>query len=319
MSGKNLIICDSSFSYATFLMENIMEKEELFVDVQACTSWECAKELLEEKPADIVLVDEKWETDAKGQVGIGQVVCLVEDRESEEEHKKIYRYQSADAIIEKLFVGEQVFRMVQGQKQHLIAVYSPVHRVGKTRLSVALGKALGRKTKTLYLNLEDYPGSLFEYADSSKGNLGDLIYYMKQDSPDIGLRLDSMIQSEGKLFYVLPIPLCSDLKEVTALEWQQLLDMLCKTSYETIIIDPGESVQGLYEILKLCDRICMPVLGDEISVEKVSCYEENLKKQGLESLIHKTKKIMVEGETADETVRRIAREDFGEVGFVERD
>ena len=90
MSGKNLIICDSSFSYANFLMENMMEKEELFVDVQACTSWECAKELLEEKPADIMLVDEKWETDAKGQIGIGQVVCLVENRESEEENEKIY-------------------------------------------------------------------------------------------------------------------------------------------------------------------------------------------------------------------------------------
>lgn len=317
MSGKNLIICDSSFSYANFLMENMMEKEELFVDVQACTSWECAKELLEEKPADIMLVDEKWETDAKGQIGIGQVVCLVENRESEEENEKIYRYQSADAIIAKLFVGEQVFRMVQGEKQHLIAVYSPVHRVGKTRLSVALGKTLGRKTKTLYLNLEDYPGTIFAYADHSKGNLGDLLYYMKQDCSDIGLRLDAMVQQEGKLFYVLPIPLCSDLKEVAASEWRQLLGMLQDTSYETIIIDPGESIQGLYEILKVCDRIYMPILGDDVSADKVKCYEENLKKQGLEVLIHKTKKIMVEGETTDEAVRRIAREDFGEVGFVQ--
>ncbi len=321
MSEKNLIICDSSLSYATFLMENILEKEELFVNVRACTSWENAEALLAESPVDILLVDEKWNEAANKVAGVGRVVVLTERKSTGEEYtaSEICRYQSADAIVASLFAGQHIFHTMRDTKQKLIAVYSPIHRVGKTTFAIALGKTLARKARTLYLNMEEYPGLHLGYLDKSKENLSDLLYYIKQDCTDIGLRLSAMVQQEGKLEYLLPIPLCSDLKEVTVAEWKQLLEKLQETGYENIILDLGESVQGLYELLQESDKLYMPVLNDEISDAKLSCYKENLQKQGLEKLLYKTRKLEVEGETLDETVRRIAREDFGGVGFVEGD
>ena len=320
MSEKNLIICDSSFSYASFLMENILEKEELAVNVHICTSWENVEKLLEDEPVDIILVHEKWKEFAKTVVDTRQVVILTEQKVLfSQEEKQICRYQSADAIVANLFEGTGVFRTIQDDKQKLIIVYSPIHRVGKTTLAIALAKELARKEKTLYLNLEEYPNLNLGYLNEEKENLSDLLYYIKQDCEDVGLRLLSMVQQEEKMEYILPIPLCSDLKEMSADEWNKLFVKLGETAYENIVVDLSESIQGLYQLLEASDRIYMPILKDEISRAKVACYEENLQKHGLERIYYKTRKLEIEGETIDETVRRIAREDFGTIGFVKGD
>ena len=321
MSEKNLIICDSSFSYASFLMENILEKEELSVHVHVCTCWENVEKLLKEEPADILLVDEKWKEDAKATVDVRQIAILTEQRlpNSKQEERQICRYQSADVIVANLFEGTGVFQRMQDEKQRMIVVYSPLHRVGKTTFAMALAKELARKEKTLYLNLEEYPVLNLGYVNETKETLSDLLYYIKQDCEDVGLRLSSIVQQEEKMEYILPIPLCSDLKEISVNEWKKLFFKLRETRYENIVVDLSESVQGLYEFLAESDRIYMPVLSDEISKAKLTCYEENLKKHGLEKLYYKTRKLEIEGDAIDETVRRIAREDFGTVGFIKGD
>ena len=40
----------------------------------------------------------------------------------------------------------------------MIGIYSPVHRIGKTRFAMNLGQKLSEKAPVLYLNLEGYSG-----------------------------------------------------------------------------------------------------------------------------------------------------------------
>ena len=63
-----------------------------------------------------------------------------------------------------------------------------------------------------------------------------------------------------------------------------------KTNYETIILDLGESVQGVVELLQLCDRIYMPILEDVVSRRKIERYEEGLKRMHMSSIESKTYK-----------------------------
>lgn len=308
MSVKNLIICDNECAYANALMENIVAKEELSVRVHACTNWEMALRLLQKEGADLLLIDEEWmphvEQEAKGV----QVFCLTADRyRVKEEHAgTIYKYQCADMIVAELFEGANVFRTVRRKKQQFVAVYSPIHRAGRTSFAKALGNELAGNGKVLYLNLEEYPAELL---DGTGSDLSDLLYYLKQESDNIGLRLDAMVRQERSLFYLPPIPFSSDLREVTAKEWLELFEKLSQSCYEIVILDLGESVQGLQEILGICDRIYMPVLGDEISEKKLKRYEENIRRQNLFHLEEKTRKIFMD-EDAEEVAARIAREEF---------
>ena len=81
------------------------------------------------------------------------------------------------------------------------------------------------------------------------------------------------------------------MREVTFEEWKQLLGaILSESSYETIVLDVGESVQGLMEILHFCDKIYMPILEDSISIQKIRQYEEGLMRIGLEEILKKTYK-----------------------------
>lgn len=308
MSVKNLIICDKECSYANFLMENILEKEELSVRVHACTSWERALWLLQKEGADLLLIDEEWAPFVEEKAKESRVFYLIENRVPEGEGKpgSIYKYQCADMIVAELFENANVFHTVRGGKQQFLAVYSPIHRAGRTSLALALGRELALKRKVLYLNLEEYPADGLE---GTGADLSDLLYYLKQEGDNLGLRLDAMVRQDCDLFYLPPIPFSSDLREVTAKEWLELFERLSESRYETVIIDLGDSVQGLQEILDFCDRIYMPVLEDEISERKRIRYEENIRRQKLFRLEEKTRKIVM-AEDAEIVAARIVREEF---------
>jgi hypothetical protein len=61
-------------------------------------------------------------------------------------------------------------------------------------------------------------------------------------------------------------------------------ELLATSVYERVILDIGDSVQGLFDILELCDCVYMPVLRDEISERKLRRFEQNLNRMQLENL-----------------------------------
>jgi indolepyruvate ferredoxin oxidoreductase beta subunit len=68
-------------------------------------------------------------------------------------------------------------------------------------------------------------------------------------------------------------------------EWEALITQLLENSlYEMVVLDVGESVQGLFPLLELCDRVYMPVLEDENSRRKLKQYQDNVEQLKLEKL-----------------------------------
>lgn len=290
MNEKNLVICDREVRYANGLGENIAEREDLAVKVYVCSNFEHVLEFAKDKRIHIFIVDEQFAYAQRMQIGANQIFVLARGKVADlgEEEWAVGKYQSADEIIREVFefyvdrTKENVMRMMNKERAKLLAVYSPIHRVGKTSFAMALGREYAKKKKTLYLNLEEYAG--FEERQEVL-NLGDLLYYLKQGSGNLGIRLKSAIKTVDELDVVSPIPIVLDLKEVTWNEWQVLFEQILEGSpYEIVILDVGESIQGLFSLLEMSDRVYMPVLDDDISVRKVQQYQKNIEQLKLEKL-----------------------------------
>lgn len=295
MNEKILVICDREIRYASRLGENISRREELAVKVHICSSLEKAIELSKKKKIHLFVVDETYTYQERSKVEATQTFVLGEGVVSDlkEGECEIGKYQNADAIIREIFAvyvektNENMLRNIHKSETGLIAVYSPIHRIGKTTFAMALGKECAKKKRVLYLNMEEYAG--FTEADKEGWNLGDLIYYIKQGDQNLGVRMQLSVQKAEGLDYLLPIPVSLDLKEITEDEWKELFRVIIRNSnYELVILDLSESVQGLFSILEQCERVYMPMADDPISERKIEQYEKNLEKLNLEKLIHIT-------------------------------
>ena len=55
-----------------------------------------------------------------------------------------------------------------------------------------------------------------------------------------------------------------------------------------MILDVGESIQGLFQLLEMCDRVYMPILNDDVSACKIQQYQKNLEQLKLEKLKQNT-------------------------------
>lgn len=289
MNERNLVICDREIRYADSLGENISMREDLAVRVYVCSNLEKVSEFLKEKPIHLFVVDEGYTYDERSQIEANQVFVLCRGRVTDlgDEECQVGKYQCADEIIREIFevyidkTKENVMRSMRKDRARLLAVYSPIHRLGKTTFAIALGRECAKKKRVLYLNLEEYAGLTGEEGL----NLGDLFYYMKQGNGNLGIRLQAAVRKMEEMDYLMPIPVSQDLKEVSGNEWNMLLNEIAENStYELVILDVGESLQGLFGILERCDRIYMPILDDEISQNKLKQYDENLKQLNLEKI-----------------------------------
>ena len=295
MSDKNVVICDREIRYANGLGENIAERDDLAVKVYVCSSFEHVLELEQAKKIHIFIVDEEITYAQRTQIGANQVFVLARGKVADlgEEEWAIGKYQCADEIIRQVFefyvdrTKENVMRCMYKERARLVAVYSPIHRVGKTTFALALGRECAKSKKVLYLNLEEYAG--MEVSQDTNMNLGDLLYYLRQGNGNLGIRLQAAVKEQEGLDVVPPIPVVLDLKEVTQEEWEALITQLLENSlYEMVVLDVGESVQGLFPLLELCDRVYMPVLEDEISRRKIKQYQDNVEQLKLEKLKRST-------------------------------
>lgn len=305
MNVKNVVICDSEIRYANSLSENILACKELSVKVYICTDLDNVLKLQKQRKIHIFIVDEQYSEEERRQVFAEQTfilghtkVCSLAKKE-----RQIGKYQSADEIIQKIFetyaeeTEADFVGSIRKTKPKLFAVYSPIHRVGKTTFALALGREIAKQKKTLYLNLEAYAG--FQTTEEIL-NLGDLLYYMKQKNGTFGIRLQTAVQQNELLDYILPISDALDLKEITADEWKELLEQIIEnSSYEQIILDIGECVQGMFQLLEICERVYMPVLMDEISQRKVQQYEQNIKRLKLDKLSHITYRFVMPNNIAE--------------------
>lgn len=295
MKSRNLVVCDTEEEYAKALAMFFMRKKELMLQVHVCSSVGHAEALGKELRADILLAAAECAGEVQEKVRAEKVFVLSTGRKSAEkaEYPALYKYQSGEKMLSciiqecaELFDAEDMSQGMSGnKKQKIIGVFSPVHRIGKTEYALKLGEKLAETENVLYLNLEVFAGIGGHFKQEGQ-TLADVLYYARQEKGNIGLMLTTLVCHRGNLDYVLPVPISEDLKEVHGSEWALLVNKILEQSiYETIVLDIGDGIPELYQLLKSCAEVHMPVLEDDYSKAKLLQFEREMNVLGQEDVL----------------------------------
>lgn len=291
-----LAVCDSETEYAYQLVDYFSNKKGFPFQVQLFTSPETLKEYALHHPISIALIGEKDFTKELKEEIPGNILVLEEGLGKEIKDVKILdKYQSCEQLIRELLdyvVKEGILgRGVSNSKElKLIGVYSPVGKCLKTSFSFVLGQLLSKKHKVLYLNLESYSGLGKLLQKEFSTDMSELIYYLQNSTDKFIYRLGSMTQRAGELDVLPPFDSFLDFVSVSREEWIQLFQEIERGSdYEYLILDLSDGVQGLFDILRLCDVVYTLSREDGFAMAKIAQYEEVLKKSNYEDIWKKTK------------------------------
>lgn len=165
----------------------------------------------------------------------------------------------------------------------IIGIYAPVQRCGKTSLSVLITQYLSKYSPTLLISMDQYT----ELFSNPENNLAELIFKL---SGNIQLRLGKgqernfepyqcFVSQWEEIFYIAS-PETDDLIQISGKQLVDLIKLLKEGStYQYVVMDLGEMMEDLYEVLESCQYIFVPCLNDCISKKKQQIFEKWVKKR----------------------------------------
>ena len=188
----------------------------------------------------------------------------------------IYKYRSVKEICQELLAGLRMTGMAGSSDSGCIAVFSPLGRCGKTSLARALAVSSGDRGG-LYIGME-------EYADCTVHS--ELLYQIRQRTPEIyeAVVREQTIEDGAAVLRVSGM--FSELRDVQEEDLKWLHEQLLQPGrYQRLIYDIGGAALSDLSILRVFERIYMPVLPDDISVRKVGRFREVLREWRLGGLL----------------------------------
>ena len=301
MKRSIFAVCDLEASYAVNFMEFLNQKKNIPFEIQAFTSVETLISYAASNPIELLLISDKAMCREVRELKIGKIVILSEGARMPglDQYPSVYKYQASSDVIREVMScygarEEEVQARFPVLKKttEILGVYSPLRRCLKTSIALTIGQILARQKPTLYLNMEEYAGFEEMFGRSFDENLSDLLYYTGQENPNIVHRMNGMIQNVGNLDFIPPVRSPWDIRSTGYEDWKRLLtEIIGNSCYEVLVLDLGSEVDELFKLLKLCDRIYMPVLQDTMSQCKLQQYEKLQKAWDCEKIMEKTTKL----------------------------
>ncbi|MBO4290216.1 MAG: hypothetical protein J5865_09000 [Lachnospiraceae bacterium] len=205
--------------------------------------------------------------------------------------KCIYRYRSAGRILEEVMAGhrlqEKTAAVGRSEKTRTIAVFSPVKRCGRTSLALALCEALGQVGSVLFLSFEVLSA---HQGPAPSPTTSDLLYgtLIREDA---GALLKQEDRGE-QIWKLGAVAHAEDLYQVRPEDAERLMEALERAKLRRFLVaDLGDLILPPASLLLRFDRVCMPVLQDEISQKKLALWQESLSQDEAAVLAGKTRQI----------------------------
>lgn len=293
---KLLVLCDEEEEYARLLTDFLQKQRDLPWRIHTYTG---INELMrsEKEPVMLLAVSESAYSEALQALQPLRTVILNESGVIRwKDVPCVDKYQAAEEVLKYLL---QIYmevadtglpRLRQGCRTKFIGNYTPVHRSMQTSFALTMSQMLAREHATLYLNFEHYAGIGELLPDLQTLDLADLLYFLNAEQEKFRLRLQTMLRHVGNLDYIPPMKSGQNLLTVQTAEWLGLLQKIEELGeYEYVILDLSESMQGLFEILRLCRRVYTLTREDRIAKAKLLQYEQLLSLYGYGDVLEKTR------------------------------
>lgn len=296
-----LILCDCEEEYALLMSDFLKAHKDLPWEIRTYTTLETLLDREKKEEIALLVMAESVYRRKINELHFKKLVILNESGIRRGEGiENISKYQQAEDVLRKLLecyadITEAGFpKLTEGCRTKVIGVYSPVRRSFQTTFALTMSQLLAGKNRTLYLNFEYYAGNPELLLDMQTRDLADLLYFLNVDKEKFGLRMQSMVQRKGLLDYIPPMRSGQNLLHITTEEWLQLLENITDLGeYEYIVLDLSESIQGLFELLRNCHKVFMPVKQDGIAKCKLMQYEQMLELYDYRDVLQKTHKCQI--------------------------
>ena len=297
---KILAVYDIDQKYAQKLTDYLNRTEKMAFHIIHFTSMEALKDYTKEHRIHVLLINREVMKPEVKQWNIQTILYLtdIEGLTEIEECKVIYKYQSAEYMVRELMDCYEALLPPEYKNTKLsecpfiIGVYSPVKRCMKTSFCLAMGMILAETRTVIYLNLEELSGLEQVLEQPFDADLSDALFYYNEDC--FNKQIDSVITKIGKLDFIPPIRYISD-KDAVSLD--NLLGFIQelgrKRHYDTVIIDVAEGGPSLNGVLRICQKIYMPVLDDRISKAKADEFEHVMNLVGEYEVLKRIEKITI--------------------------
>lgn len=301
MKHKIMAICDTEEGYAFRMAEYILEKVKLPYTLHLFTAVEELEKFAGREEIEILLIAENaWrmirEEFVRSQVT--QMFVLQESEQAEQDEVcRIDKYQSPEKVVQKMLDviadggGWKGYPEATDTVVKTIGIYSPVKRCLQTSFALTLGQLLAKEHRTLYLNFEMYSGLGELLRRDYQTDMLDVMYYFQSAREKLALRLPTIIQNAGGLDYIPPMQYALGIKEVPGEQWLALCrDIAAIGEYEYMILDLDDGIDGLFDLLKSCQKIYTITRDDPFAMAKLRQYEQMLQSGELEEITEKTVK-----------------------------
>lgn len=295
---KIMVLCDIEEEYAQLMTEYLRKQKNLPWELHTYTDVE--KLLQEEKEAVAMLVVAESAYCEELRLLTPERFVILNESGIMRWEKLSYvdKYQEAEEVLKYLIreymevADVQLPRMRKSCGTVFIGNYTPVRRCMQTSFAITMGLMLAQEHRTLYLNFEHYAGIAELLPDMQGLDMADLLYFLNAEKDKFRLRMQTISKRKGNLDYVPPMKSGQNLLTVTQEEWLGLLQKIEEMGeYEYVILDLSESMQGLFEILRMCTKVYTLSKEDRIAQSKLMQYEQILALYEYEDIRDKTKRL----------------------------
>ncbi len=295
---KVMALCDTEEEYAQLMTEFMRKQKNLPWELHTYTNVDTLLGTEQSGLAMLVVAESAFRQELRG-LAPGCLVVLGESGVMRwEDISYVDKYQEAEEVFRQLLGVYMEIADIQlpflrtNRKTVFIGNYSPVHRCMQTSFAITMSLMLARRHPTLYLNFEHYAGISELLPDMQTLDLADLLYFLNAQKDKFRLRLQTILKHKGALAYVPPVKSGQNLITVTPQEWLGLLERIEELEeYEYVVLDLGESMQGLFEILRMCRHVYTLTREDRIARGKLLQYEQVLALYEYGDVLGKTKRL----------------------------
>ncbi len=295
---KVMALCDTEEEYAQLMTEFMRKQKNLPWELHTYTNVD-ALIGTEKQSVEMLVVAESAFCQGLRELSPRCLVVLSESGLMRwEDISYVDKYQEAGQVVKELLGIYMEIADIQlpflrtNRKTVFIGNYSPVHRCMQTSFAITMSLMLAEKHSTLYLNFEHYAGISELLPDMQTLDLADLLYFLNAQKDKFRLRLQTILRHKGALDYVPPMKSGQNLLTVTAQEWLGLLERIEELEeYEYVVLDLCESMQGLFEILRMCSHVYTLTREDRIAKGKLLQYDQILALYEYGDILGKTKRL----------------------------
>ena len=294
MEHKLLVLCDPEEDYAQHMAEYLVKRKDALWEVVVYTKPEELSML--DRTIDVLLIAESVYDELPPDMPVKLLALLNESGILRGDTiLNIDKYQEAEKVYRAICMhymeeGQDGVPIVRGENRtRIIGMYSPVKRCLQTTFALTYGQLLAQKHATLYLSFEYFFGRQ-EWTEGVEDGLSKLLYFLPQEKTFVA-HMKSLTRNVGGLDYITPVENGENLLYVNGQDWIRLIQAIADSGeYEYIILDLSDNLQGIFELLRICNKIYTIVKDDAVARGKIFQYEQLLQLQHYEDVKKRTAK-----------------------------